>query len=67
MESKAIDGLKQDYSHAQKQIQESFSAAKAKLSDFEKNTEEYITENPKKAIAIAAGVGAIIAAATTAL
>ena len=66
MNSKAISGASQDYVAAQKQIKAKFSQAKAKIMKLEKHTEEYVSDNPKKAVAIAAGIGAIIGAATAA-
>lgn len=41
--------------------------AKVKLAKAEKNAERYVSKNPKKAVAIAAGVGAAIGAVTIAL
>ena len=41
--------------------------AKVALTKTEKNAERYVSKNPKKAVAIAAGVGAAIGALTVAI
>ena len=44
-----------------------FAKAKVNMAKAEKNAEKYVSKNPKKAVAIAAGVGAAIGAITIAL
>ena len=66
MKSKTIKGIKEDYSAAKKQVKSEFSKAKAKISEVQQHAEGYITRNPKKATAIAVGLGAAIGAAITA-
>lgn len=70
MKSNAIKGIKTDYSvaktAAQKKVKAKFDAAKAKIAALEKDAEGYVSDNPKKAVAIAAGIGALIGAASVA-
>ena len=54
--------IKNDVALAKKIAKEKFSDAKKKLLKAEKDVQGYIEKNPKKAIAIAAGVGAAIGA-----
>ncbi len=69
MESKAVkgakDGITEDYYAAKKKVRLEFDRAKAKLSKMQHRAEGYITRNPKKATAIAVGLGAAIGAAVT--
>ncbi len=66
MKSKAIKGAQDDYTVAKKKVTAKFAQAKAKMTQLEKQAENYVSENPKRATAIAAGVGAVIGAAITA-
>ena len=66
MKSNAIKGVQQDYSVAKKQVATKFAQAKAKMTKLEQDAEDYISENPKRATAIAIGVGAVVGAAITA-
>jgi ElaB/YqjD/DUF883 family membrane-anchored ribosome-binding protein len=66
MESQTVKGIGEDYEATKKQIASEFDKAKAKISEAQKHAESYVAENPKKAAAIAVGVGAAIGAAVTA-
>lgn len=66
MESKAVKGIGEDFNTAKKQVISEFDKAKARISEAQQHAESYIAENPKKATAIAVGVGAAIGAAITA-
>ena len=66
MKSKTVKGIKEDFSAVKRQVKSEFNKAKAKISKAEQHAEGYIAENPKKAAAIAVGVGAAIGAAITA-
>jgi len=66
MKSKAVKGAKQDLKAAKKRIKADFNKARAKISEVEQHAENYVAKNPKKAAAIAAGVGAVIGAAIAA-
>jgi ElaB/YqjD/DUF883 family membrane-anchored ribosome-binding protein len=66
MESQTVKGMGEDFNTAKKQIVSEFDKAKAKVSDAQDQAESYIADNPKKATAIAVGVGAAIGAAITA-
>lgn len=59
---KAESHLKRDIGLAKKETMKRFAEAKKKIAAAEKNVEKYVETNPKKAIAIAAGVGAAIGA-----
>ncbi len=50
---------------AKRAVKEKFKLAKRKLAAAERKAEGYVKKNPKKAVAIAAGVGAAVAAAAT--
>ena len=54
--------LKHDIALAKKSAKQSFADAKKKLAKAEKDVDRYIEKNPKKAVAIAAGVGAAVGA-----
>ncbi len=66
MKSKTIKGIKEDFNTAKKQVRFEFNKAKTKISEVQHKTEGYIVKNPKKATAIAAGIGAAVGAAITA-
>ncbi len=66
MELETVKGVEEDFSAAKKQLHLEFEKAKAKLSEAQHQAEEYIAKNPKKATAIAAGIGAAIGTAITA-
>jgi len=66
MKSKTVKGIGEDYSAVKKQVKSEFAKAKEKISEAQKHAESYIAGNPKKAAAIAVGVGAAIGAAVTA-
>jgi len=66
MESQTLKGIGEDFDTAKKQVISEFDKAKAKVSEAQQHAESYIAENPKKAAAIAVGVGAAIGAAVTA-
>lgn len=66
MKSKTVKGIKEDFNTAKKQIRAEFNKAKAKISEVQQKAEGYISRNPKKATAIAVGLGAAIGAAITA-
>ena len=66
MESQTVKGIEKDLKSTQKQIKSEFGKAKAKISEAQHYAEDYIAKNPKKATAIAIGVGAAIGAAITA-
>jgi len=66
MKSQAVSGAKKDYTAAKKQIKTKFTQAKAKITALEQQAEDYVSENPKRATAIAAGVGAVVGAAIAA-
>jgi ElaB/YqjD/DUF883 family membrane-anchored ribosome-binding protein len=66
LKSKTVKGMKGDLDAAKKQVRSEFNKAKAKINEMERHTEEYIARNPKRAAAIAVGVGAAIGAAITA-
>jgi ElaB/YqjD/DUF883 family membrane-anchored ribosome-binding protein len=66
MKSKAVKGTKADVNATKKQIRSEFNKAKAKISEAQHHAEGYIAKNPKKAAAIAIGLGAAVGAAITA-
>jgi len=66
MKSKTVKGIKEDFKGVKKQVISEFNKAKAKISEVQHHAEGYISENPKKAAAIAVGLGAAIGAAITA-
>ncbi|HLC60339.1 MAG TPA: hypothetical protein VJJ52_02835 [Candidatus Nanoarchaeia archaeon] len=66
MKSKTVKGVKEDFSAAKKQVKSEFNKAKAKITEVEKHAEDYIRKNPKRATAIAIGVGAAVGAAIAA-
>ncbi len=66
MESHAVKGIGEDFNAVKKEIVSEFDKAKAKITEAQNHAESYIAENPKKATAIAVGVGAAIGAAVTA-
>jgi len=66
MESHTVKGIGEDFNTAKKQVISEFDKAKAKINEAQQHAESYIAENPKKATAIAVGVGAAIGAAITA-
>ncbi len=66
MKSKTAQGAKADYAATKQQVAKRFNQAKAKLAKLQQRTENYISENPKRAAAIALGVGAVVGAALTA-
>jgi len=66
MESQTIKGIGEDFNSTKKQVISEFDKAKAKISEAQQHAESYVAENPKKATAIAVGVGAAIGAAITA-
>jgi len=59
--------FKKDVALAKKMAKDGFSDAKKKLMKAEKDVEGYIETNPKKAMAIAAGVGVAVGAAVGAV
>lgn len=65
MELETVKGVEEDFNAAKKQLQLEFEKAKAKLNEAQHQAEEYIAKNPKKATAIAAGIGAAIGTAIT--
>lgn len=65
MKSKTVSGLKEDFNTTKKQVRSEFEKAKAKMSAAQHRAEGYITRNPKRATAIAVGLGAVIGAAIT--
>ena len=65
--SKLKSDLKKDVALARKIAKGKFSDAKKKLVKAEKDVESYIERNPKKAAAIAVGVGMAVGAALTAV
>ena len=58
---------KADIKAASRSVKKGFSKAKAKIIKAERDAEKYARNNPKKAAAIAAGVGIAVGAALTAL
>ena len=66
MESKTVKGMKEDFNAAKMQVRSEFEKAKTKIDKVQHRAEGYITRNPKRATAIAAGMGAAIGAAITA-
>jgi ElaB/YqjD/DUF883 family membrane-anchored ribosome-binding protein len=66
MESQTVKGIGEDFDTVKKQVVVEFDKAKAKISEAQEHAESYMAENPKKATAIAVGVGAAIGAAITA-
>lgn len=66
MNSKTIKGVEGDFNTVKNQIGFEFEKAKAKLSKVQQHAESYIAKNPKRATAMAVGVGAAIGAAITA-
>jgi ABC-type sugar transport system substrate-binding protein len=66
MESHTVKGIGDDFNAVKKEIVSEFDKAKAKINEAQNHAESYIAENPKKATAIAVGVGAAIGAAVTA-
>lgn len=66
MKSKTMKGIEGDFNTAKKKVKFEFGKAKAKLSEVQDHAESYIAKNPKRATAIAVGVGAAIGAAVTA-
>ena len=56
------DVLKKDIMHAKKKAEETFKATKDKLVKAEQDIKKYIEKNPKKAAAIATGIGIAIGA-----
>ena len=66
MESQTVKGIGEDYNATKERIISEFDKAKAKISEAQQRAESYIQDNPKKAAAIAVGVGAAIGAALTA-
>jgi ElaB/YqjD/DUF883 family membrane-anchored ribosome-binding protein len=68
MSSKKTKQFMQDLAKAKRKAKMSFAKAKAKLIHAEKKVMSYVDKNPRKAAAIAVGVGAAIGAiAATAL
>lgn len=66
MKSKTVKGMKEDFNAAKMQVRSEFEKAKAKIDKVQHRAEGYITRNPKRATAIAVGLGAVIGAAITA-
>lgn len=66
MESQTVKGIEKDFNATKKQVRSEFDKAKAKISEAQHHAEDYIAKNPKKAAAIAVGLGAAIGAAITA-
>jgi len=66
MESKTIKGIGEDFNSVKNKVASEFDKAKAKVTEAQHHAESYIAENPKKATAIAVGVGAAIGVAVTA-
>ena len=66
MESQAVKGIGKDYDATKERIISEFDKAKSKISEAQQSVESYIQDNPKKAAAMAVGVGAAIGAALTA-
>ena len=66
MESKTVKGMKEDFNVAKKQVRAEFEKAKEKVSKAQHHAEGFIARNPKRATAIAAGLGLAIGAAITA-
>ncbi len=58
-----IDVLKKDILHAKKKAEDTFKATKIKIAKAEKDIKKYVEKNPKKAAAIAVGIGAVVGAA----
>jgi len=67
MKSQAIKGAKEDYRVAKKQVKKKFAHTKDTIAQAEKRAEEFVSDNPKKAVAIAAGIGAVVGVTTAAL
>jgi ElaB/YqjD/DUF883 family membrane-anchored ribosome-binding protein len=63
METKNV---KKSLTVAKKRLNSEFKKSKAKLEKAQKDVEKFIEKNPKKAVAIAAGIGASLAAGITA-
>ena len=59
--------FKKDVALAKKATKKKFAEAKKKLVRAEKAAERFVEKNPKKAVAIAAGIGAAIGALAVAL
>ncbi len=66
MKSKTIKGIEQDINTTKKQVKSEFIKAKAKIVEAQKHAEDYIAKNPKKATAMAVGLGVAVGAAVTA-
>ena len=66
MESQTVKGIGKDFDATKKQVLSEFNKAKTKMIEAQQHAESYIAENPKKATAIAIGVGAAVGAAITA-
>ncbi|MGV8086885.1 MAG: hypothetical protein ACP5N1_04600 [Candidatus Woesearchaeota archaeon] len=66
MESKTIEGIGKDFNATKKQVKSEFTKMKNKIGEVQHLAEKYIEENPKKATAIATGLGVVIGAAITA-
>ncbi|HLP79250.1 MAG TPA: hypothetical protein VK158_01310 [Acidobacteriota bacterium] len=67
MKSQTVAGAKKDITSAKKQVKTTFTDAKDSIVALEKRAEEYVAKNPKKATAIAAGVGVAVGALGVAL
>ena len=65
MESKTVNGLRDDFDAVKSQVVSEFDKAKEKIMEAQLKAEGYITRNPKKATAIAIGIGTAIGAAIT--
>lgn len=66
MESKTVKGIKDDFSTAKRQVNFEFNKAKARISEAQNHLEDYVAKNPKRATAIAVGLGVAIGATITA-
>ena len=58
--------VSKDINSAKKAIRSKFNQARKKIDIAEKQAEKFIEDNPKKAVAIAAGAGAVVGASVTA-
>jgi len=65
MKSKTVKGIKEDFGTTKKQVRSEFKKVKAKVNVAQHRAEGYITRNPKRATAIAVGLGVAIGTAIT--
>ncbi len=66
MKSKMTKGVNENFNATKKRVRHEFDKAKAKISAVQHRAENYIVRNPKRATAIAVGLGTAIGAAITA-